>query len=136
MKKFCLSLLCLMTLGLICLNGANAMIPEPKNMLALDVATLETRLSKQTPMFLLDVREPSEFQAGHIKGAVLIPLGTLPQRLNEIPKDKPVVVICRSGHRSVRATAFLMEQGYKNAENLTGGMIAWAAKCETNKNFC
>ena len=76
---------------------------------------------------LIDVREPQEFNAelGHAPGAVLIPLGTLPQRLAEIGKDKPVALICRSGARSARATLFLRQNGFDRVANVSGGMLRW-----------
>lgn len=76
--------------------------------------------------FLLDVREPGEFEAGHAPGAVLIPLGTLAQDWTEVPADRTVLCICRSGGRSAHATAFLREQGI-DAVNLEGGMQGWSA---------
>jgi rhodanese-related sulfurtransferase len=75
---------------------------------------------------LLDVREPDEWQAGHIEGAVHIPLGELPSRLAEVPDDGELVVVCRSGARSAQAVAWLAQNGYE-ALNLRGGMGAWAA---------
>lgn len=101
-----------------------------------DVQKLAERLQSAEPPFVLDVREPSEFQAGSIKGAHLIPLGALAQRLSEVPKDKPVVVVCRSGNRSARATLLLREKGYTNVENLAGGMIAWGRQCNADKKYC
>lgn len=136
MLKQGLLIVFLMVISFALFKGAHAMVSDAHSIPAIDVVELEKRLGTKTPPFLLDVREPAEYQAGHIKGAVLIPLGSLPERLNDIPKDKPVVVICRSGNRSGRATAFLLGQGYKNVENLAGGMNDWAAKCETNKAYC
>jgi rhodanese-related sulfurtransferase len=75
---------------------------------------------------LLDVREPYEWDAGHVAGAVHIPLGQLVERVDEIPEDRQVVVVCRSGARSARAAAFLSSSGL-DAVNLAGGMQAWAA---------
>jgi glyoxylase-like metal-dependent hydrolase (beta-lactamase superfamily II)/rhodanese-related sulfurtransferase len=79
---------------------------------------------------LLDVREPDEFTGplGHIAGAVLIPLGTLPERVGELSKDKPVVAICRSGARSAQAINFLRQSGFARLANLPGGMIRWRAE--------
>ncbi|HKS48090.1 MAG TPA: rhodanese-like domain-containing protein [Amycolatopsis sp.] len=76
---------------------------------------------------LLDVREPDEWVAGHVPGAVHIPLGELPGRVGELsrfPDDKPVYVICRSGGRSARATAWLNASGW-DAVNVAGGMKSW-----------
>jgi rhodanese-related sulfurtransferase len=75
---------------------------------------------------VLDVREPDEWDAGHIDGAMHIPLADLPGRLDELPDDESVVVVCRSGNRSGRAVAWLVHNGY-DAVNLDGGMGAWAA---------
>ncbi len=76
---------------------------------------------------IIDVRRPDEFTAelGHIPGAELIVLDTLPQRLVDISKDKPVVFICRSGGRSARAVEFAMSEGWTNVFNLRGGMMLW-----------
>ena len=76
--------------------------------------------------FLLDVREPAEFDAGHAPGAVLVPLGSLPDGWSDLPTDRTVLCICRSGARSAQATGFLREQGI-DAINLEGGMQAWSA---------
>jgi rhodanese-related sulfurtransferase len=74
----------------------------------------------------LDVREPDEWQAGHIAGAVHIPLAELPARLDELSPDAELVVICRSGARSGRAVAWLNQNGF-DVLNVDGGMVAWAA---------
>jgi rhodanese-related sulfurtransferase len=75
--------------------------------------------------FLLDVREPNEWAAGHAVGAVHLPMGQVPGRLAELP-DAEIVVICKSGARSARVTEFLLAQG-RTAVNLAGGMKAWHA---------
>lgn len=75
--------------------------------------------------WLLDVREPEEWQAGHAPWAVHVPLGELPSRLHELPADREVVVVCRSGGRSAQAVMWLTQQG-REALNLDGGMHAWA----------
>jgi rhodanese-related sulfurtransferase len=77
--------------------------------------------------FVLDVREPSEYESGHLLNAKLIPLGKLKARIAELEKqkDKPVVVVCRSGNRSGTACAILSKQGFTQAYNLMGGMMAW-----------
>lgn len=76
--------------------------------------------------WLLDVREPYEWEAGHVPDATHIPLMQLGQRTEEIPKDQTVYVICRSGNRSARATAALTGAGWQ-AVNVGGGMNDWAA---------
>ncbi|TFU26597.1 rhodanese-like domain-containing protein [Thermus tengchongensis] len=77
-------------------------------------------------VFLLDVREPSEFQAERIQGAVNIPIRDLPRRIAEVPRGKPVIVYCKTGHRGAMALVFLRGQGY-NAQNIAGGLDAWKA---------
>lgn len=79
---------------------------------------------------VLDVREPSEFAGplGHIGGAMLIPLGELANRAAEVPKDKPIVAVCRAGSRSAHATAILQKAGFADVANLPGGMLRWRAE--------
>jgi rhodanese-related sulfurtransferase len=74
---------------------------------------------------LLDVREPDEWAAGRAPGAVHVPLGSLPSRVGELPRDREIVVICRSGRRSALATRQLAAAGF-DARNMAGGMQAWA----------
>ncbi|MGR8921712.1 MAG: MBL fold metallo-hydrolase [Gammaproteobacteria bacterium] len=79
---------------------------------------------------VLDVREPDEFDGplGHIEGATLIPLGSLAERLDEVPRDKPVVTVCRAGGRSAQATVILRRGGLEQVANLAGGMLRWRAQ--------
>jgi rhodanese-related sulfurtransferase len=76
---------------------------------------------------VLDVREQGEYDAGHILSSKLIPLGKLKERLGELEKyrERPIVVICRSGQRSASACGLLGKQGFAQAYNLDGGIIAW-----------
>lgn len=76
---------------------------------------------------VLDVREPDEFKAGHLLNAKLIPLGKLRERIGEMERyrDKPIIVVCRSGNRSATACALLGRDGFAQAYNLTGGVTAW-----------
>ncbi|WP_018349130.1 rhodanese-like domain-containing protein [Longispora albida] len=76
---------------------------------------------------LLDVREDDEWAAGHAPDAVHLPMMEIPARLAEVPKEDPVVVICRVGGRSARVVAYLQGQGWDNVVNLDGGMQAWAS---------
>ncbi len=75
--------------------------------------------------FLLDVREADEWQAGHAESATFVPMSTLITRLDEVPKDRDVVVACRVGGRSAQVAAYLNQNGW-TARNLEGGMEAWA----------
>jgi len=80
---------------------------------------------RRSEFHLLDVREMDEWDAGHIDGAQHIPLGDLGARLAEVPKDRVVVAVCRSGSRSDRAAKGLRLSGYQ-AENLEGGVTEWS----------
>lgn len=90
---------------------------------------LEAKLGTADAPFLVDVREPHEFEGGHIPGALLMPLGSLPQRAGELPKDRPLAMICRSGARSDHATSHLRAAGYE-AYNMVGGMLGWRGPVE------
>jgi rhodanese-related sulfurtransferase len=76
---------------------------------------------------LLDVREPDEWTAGHAPTARLLPMSELIERIDELPDDDPLYVVCRSGGRSARVVAYLAAQGYP-AVNVDGGMQAWSAQ--------
>jgi len=75
---------------------------------------------------IIDVREPSAYAQGHIPGAALIPLGELSGRLEEVPRDQAVVLVCRSGNRSRQALQILGAEGFEDIHNLLGGMNAWS----------
>jgi len=77
-------------------------------------------------VWLLDVREPDEWDAGHIEASTHIPIGELMARAEEVPADRCVVVVCRSGHRSAAAAQYLVHLG-RDVANLGGGVTAWAA---------
>jgi rhodanese-related sulfurtransferase len=79
---------------------------------------------------VVDVREPDEFTGplGHIRGAILIPLGELAERAGELRGDRPIVAVCRAGSRSAQATAILQQAGFTQVANLTGGMLRWRAE--------
>jgi len=78
----------------------------------------------RTDLHFLDVREPDEWEAGHIAGAQHIPLGELRERLAEVPKGRTILAVCRHGNRSEAATRGLRTLGYA-VENLEGGVTAW-----------
>jgi rhodanese-related sulfurtransferase len=77
--------------------------------------------------YLLDVREPDEWDAGHAPGAHHLPMMEIPARMAEVPADTDVVVVCRSGARSGRVVSYLIGNGWDNVRNLDGGMQSWAA---------
>lgn len=90
------------------------------------ITSLETRskLLGPNPPLLLDVREPEEYEAGHVEGAQLAPLGQLSSKVAALPKNREMLVICQSGSRSTVATRQLLRKGYQ-AVNVVGGMMAW-----------
>jgi molybdopterin/thiamine biosynthesis adenylyltransferase/rhodanese-related sulfurtransferase len=95
-----------------------------------DVKELKRKIDAKEDFFLLDVREPNEFKIGRIPGSTLIPLGEVPQRFAEIPRDKEIIVHCKMGARSARAASFLREQGFTNVKNLKGGILDWSDKID------
>jgi len=93
-----------------------------------EVNTVEAlQLINHKNALILDVRNDTEYQSGHILNAKLIPLGNLTGRIGELERhrDQAIVVVCRSGQRSASACSMLGKQGFKQAYNLSGGVIAW-----------
>lgn len=91
----------------------------------LDAEAVHARLDGKSGPFVLDVREHHEYSSGHIPGARLIPLGALARRMKELPRDREIICVCRSGNRSRSAVRHLTSAGFQ-AVNLRGGMIAWS----------
>ncbi|RIX44191.1 MAG: sulfurtransferase [Rhodocyclales bacterium GT-UBC] len=98
----------------------------------IDVRELASWLADndRPPPLLLDVREPNEFEYCHIDGSAHIPMHTVPLRSQEIDQDRPVVVICHHGGRSMQVAMFLERQGHEDVHNLLGGVDAWAAQID------
>jgi adenylyltransferase/sulfurtransferase len=94
------------------------------------VEELHRRLGKGDAVFVLDVRNPEEFQICRLAGSTLIPLPELPQRFGELDPGREIVVHCKSGMRSAKAIQFLRQQGFGNLKNLKGGILAWADKID------
>jgi rhodanese-related sulfurtransferase len=92
----------------------------------IDSATLKSRLAAGQDVYLIDIRTPGEVAQGAIPDAVHLPMHLLPLRLHDLPRDKDVVLYCRSGARSYHACSYLSQQGFDNAINLRGGIISWA----------
>lgn len=104
--------------------------PLPKSVWAIlppmkEVSPAEGRQLVEQGALLVDVREPEEYASVHAEGAQLVPLSEFEARYSELPKDKTLVMICRSGARSQRAGELLLEQGYGEVVNLRGGTNAW-----------
>ena len=92
------------------------------------VLDLKRTIDSGTPPYILDVREPQEFQICRIPGSVLIPLGQVGARVQEIrdaAEGRPIVVHCKMGGRSAKAVQLLRQQGLERAQNLKGGILAW-----------
>ena len=96
---------------------------------SIDPAEAERRLREGDPdgrmPLLVDVRNPDELVESRVAGARWIPLPELAARFDELPRDRPLFMICRSGSRSAAATAFLAGRGWSEVSNVTGGMIGW-----------
>jgi molybdopterin/thiamine biosynthesis adenylyltransferase/rhodanese-related sulfurtransferase len=95
----------------------------------IQVEELKRRLDKGDDIFVLDVREPHEYQICNI-GGYLIPLGDLPKRVSELDSSREIVAHCRSGARSAKAVDFLRQAGFKKVHNLAGGILAWADRVD------
>jgi adenylyltransferase/sulfurtransferase len=95
----------------------------------IQVEELKRRLDAGDNLFVLDVREPHEYQICNING-YLIPLGDLPKRVSELDSSREIVAHCRSGVRSGKAVEFLQQAGFKKVHNLSGGILAWADRID------
>jgi len=88
----------------------------------IDPAELATRSPEAV---ILDVREPAEYAAGHVPGAINLPQADLATRLDDLPRDKPLLLICQAGYRSLRSAQFLAQAGFANLASVRGGTAAW-----------
>ncbi len=103
---------------------------QSRNTFDISPSALAKKL-ENNPIFLLDVREPEEYEICAIPGATLIPLKQLPERLTEIDGSREIVAYCRTGKRSAQAVALLHQAGYASAKNLAGGIHAWADEVDS-----
>lgn len=93
---------------------------------AVNAETLYAQLQADENILLVDVRTPGEYEyEGHIPGARLLPLSALSARTEELPRDRAIVCVCRSGARSQSACEYLAAHGFTDVTNLAGGMIGW-----------
>jgi len=99
----------------------------PSDVPTISANDLRALMVSEEPVLILDVRKQEEFDAGHIDDAVLLPLDTLPEHYEEIPRDEKVVVYCRTGKRSAKAASFFKEKGFDNILSLSGGYVEWIA---------
>lgn len=93
---------------------------------------LKNKIDNGEALFLLDVREPNEFQYARIDHSVLIPLNQIPQRLGELDAQQDIVVICHHGMRSQQTANYLAHCGFENISNLSGGIDAWSRECDSS----
>jgi adenylyltransferase/sulfurtransferase len=103
--------------------------PVDNQVPTISVEELKQRQDKGDDLFVLDVREPHEYQICNLNG-YLIPLGDLPKRVNELDSSREIVAHCRSGARSAKAVDFLRQAGFTKVKNLSGGILAWAEKID------
>jgi phage shock protein E len=94
----------------------------PKNVSS---AQAQALLAKDKKVLLLDVRTPEEYRQAHLHGALLIPLAELAQRAQEIPRDRPLLVYCSVGARSVSAAGLLAARGYRDIYQMSDGLVGW-----------
>jgi rhodanese-related sulfurtransferase len=94
----------------------------------LEVSLSEAGAKRDAGAFMLDVRTQSEWTEYHVPGSTLIPLDTLASRLNELPRDKEIVVVCRSGNRSAQGRDILRNAGFTTVTSLSGGLSNWKAQ--------
>ncbi|BAI62811.1 conserved hypothetical protein [Methanocella paludicola SANAE] len=113
----------------ICSAMENYMMTSPPDWNVVRVGELKKALDAGQKIFLLDVREPAEYQAGHIEGAVNVSVKELPKRVAELPQDRDVkmVAYCASGIRSAYATMFLRVYGYRDVRTMEHGIREWVS---------
>jgi len=88
-------------------------------------ASAQLEAADETGPLLVDVREPDEYRTARANGAVLMPMSEFATRASELPKDRPIYVICASGNRSAAATGFLLRSGWTDVSNVAGGTAEW-----------
>jgi adenylyltransferase/sulfurtransferase len=111
-------------------RGQEAPAPAAGDPHETTVEELKRRIDRGEAVFILDVRNPEEFQICRIPGSTLLPLPQLPQRFGELDRGREIVVHCKSGMRSSKAMQFLRQQGFVKIKNLKGGILAWADKID------
>lgn len=94
------------------------------------VKEVDAKRRRGDPITLLDVRDQWEYDLVNIEDATFIPMDTIPVRLAELQKEKETVVYCHKGIRSAAVAAYLLEQGFQNVKNMTGGIHAWALELD------
>jgi rhodanese-related sulfurtransferase len=106
------------------IDASWAMLRSAPKVQQVDIEALEKHAPETV---VLDVREPEEYAHGHVPGAVNVPQAEIASRLDEIPRDRPLIIVCQAGYRSLRAAQFLRQVGFDRVTSVTGGMEAWEA---------
>ena len=114
-------------LGALLVAFVGILLFSPKATPSVEITPAQAYAKLQQGAFFLDVRSQSEWDQFHIAGSTLIPLDQLQSRLSELSKDKDIVVVCLSGHRSQSGTTILQQAGFKHVSCLSGGLQAWTA---------
>jgi rhodanese-related sulfurtransferase len=103
-------------------NGNNS---NTSSSLPSEISVSEALAKRESGAFILDVRQPEEWNEAHIPDSTLIPLDQLANRINELPKDQEIVVVCRSGNRSAQGRDILLEAGFTDVTSMAGGLNQW-----------
>jgi len=114
-------------LGVLLVAVVGILLFGPKATPSVEITPAQAYAKFQQGAFFLDVRSQAEWDQFHIAGSILIPLDQLPNRLSELQKDKDIVVVCLSGHRSLSGTSILQQAGFPRVSCLSGGLQAWTA---------
>ncbi len=111
---------------LVALSGCTNPARQPEEAKQIDITVEQgKKMIDGGEVFILDVRTVEEYNDGHVNGSVLIPLADLEKRLNEIPRDRKILVYCRTGHRSTQASEILVKNGFTQVYNMKGGITDW-----------
>ncbi len=125
MKRICLVVFAGIVL-IAALSGCISTTKSPGKAQYVDITAQQAKeMIDRGEVFILDVRTQEEYGSGHIKGSTLIPVLELGKRLNEIPRDKKILVYCKSGHRSLQASDILVSNGFAEVYNMDDGIAGW-----------
>ena len=102
------------------------------NLQEIDVHILKKKIDDKDDFILIDVRNNSEYYLSHIEGSIHIPIQTIPDRINELDKNKEIIVQCKIGQRSAKVCEFLIKNNFKNVKNLSGGILEWSKYIDTS----
>ena len=117
----------LLGLGILLVLAIAYLVLRPGSTAPTEVSAAQAYARYQQGALFVDVRTQQEWDQGHIAGSILIPLDDLPTRINDVPRDRDVVVVCRSGARSTQGAAILRQAGYSRVTCMSGGIQSWVA---------